>query len=650
MKRCLCLIAFAFAAALMAPGVACAADYQCSQVDLTAVVETDGSVTVTDQRIFEFHGEEGAGEVLKWLYAGFPEDSSIKVKRVRLATVDGEGNVVGEWKKLKSTTFQIPWRGGGRPEADGWAFDRFQDTLYAFVRDLPERAVVEVTYKVSHAVVAFDDAADFQWLYAPLDYAVDLHDVTAKVILPVAADSTVVPNDNVRAWGHGPADGTVEISTDGSVVFFDGLVRSSTYAEGRVMFPVEWLTNLSDEDRLANQGSLQYQWTTQYEEGWVDRAAHQAMRRDGLSMGLLGLCAVALVAALLVYARWGRERPPRFTDDYWCAVPDEALSPAVMGRLWRWDHESPDDAVAMVLDLVRRGVVGVRCIEGRPVSLELPPQDRCAAGAGDGATEEKAAGGEEAAAKGEAAQSGAPSRGEEAGDVQFLHDLAEGADRLTLAGLAEFARERPQAFLRVVYGWQGELSSWVARYGFFDQGSRRAQRALLVVAAVVALAGLSAFLWADSWAALLALATAAAIGVLANYTMRRSQEGNEIVAHAKALRNWMRDGGWDYAGSDLTDAERAELVPYGYLFGMLRFLKPAEDASGTGAASGAPEGGSGGGDAAADGFPSHSADDAVCRGGAESCGSAAALVALAPKLSLALDDALRVAHHRAEIS
>lgn len=613
MKRCLCLIAFAFAAVLMAPHVAFGADYQCSQVDLTAVVETDGSVTVTDQRIFEFPGEEGAGEVLKWLYAGFPEESSLKVKRVRLAKVDDAGNVVGEWEKLKSTTFQIPWRGGGRPEADGWAFDRFQDTLYAFVRDLPEKAVVEVTYKVSHAVVAFDDAADFQWLYAPLDYAVDLHDVTAKVILPVAADSTVVPNDNVRAWGHGPADGTVEIGTDGSVVFSDALVPSSTYAEGRVMFPVEWLTNLSDEDRRANQGSLQYQWTTQYEEGWVDRAAHQAMRRDGLSMGLLGLCALALMAALLAYARWGRERPPRFTGDYWCEVPDEALSPAVMGRLWRWDHEGPDDAVAMVLELVRRGVVGVRCIDGRPVSLELPPEGRSAADAGEGA--ERAAAGEAVGAEAVGEGAGAS---EDAADVRFLRDLAEGADRLTLAGLAEFARERPQAFLRVVYGWQGALSARVARYGFFDQGSHRAQRVLLVLAAVVALTGLSAFLWADGRAALLTLATAAAIGVLANYTMRRSQEGNEIVAHAKALRNWMRDGGWDYAGSDLTDAERAELVPYGYLFGMLRFLKPAEDAA--------------------------DAD------GAKSCGSAEALVALAPKLSLALDDALRVAHHRAEIS
>lgn len=634
MKRLLALIGIVLAAVIAAPGVAYGADYQCSQVDLTAVVETDGSVTVTDQRIFEFPEGGEASETLKWLYAGFPEESSIKVKRVRLAEVDESGSVVGDWLKLKSTTFQIPWRGGGRPEADGWAFDRFQDTLYAFVRDLPERAVVEVTYKVNRGVEAFDDAADFQWLYAPLDYAVDLHDVTARVILPVAADAAVVPNDNVRAWGHGPADGTVEIGADGSVVFSDPLILSSGYAEARVMFPVGWLTNLSDEDRLKNQGSLQYQWTTQYEEGWVDRAAHGQITRNGLSMGLMALCAVALVAALLVYARWGRERLPQFVDDYWCEVPDAELSPAVMGRLWRWNHESPDDAVAMVLDLARRGAVGVRYADGRPVALVLPVQ------ASTGTCEEDARA-DALERNGTVAGADVRKTGEEAADRQFLRDLAEGGESLSLTGLSEFAHKRPQAFLRVIYGWQQALSERVATFGFFDQGSRRAQRAMLVVAAVLGLLGLSAVFWADWRAAVLTLLTAAGVGVLANYTMRRSEAGNEIVAHGKALRNWIRDGGWDYE-NDLTDGERAELVPYAYLFGVLRFLKLSQGSEGIADDGVAPKAvGSG---MAADAFPPSD------RAGVRWTHTAESLAALAPKLSLALDDALRVAHHRAEIS
>lgn len=42
----------------VAPIAAWAADYRCTEVDLVAQVQTDGSVSVVDQRIFEFDGAE----------------------------------------------------------------------------------------------------------------------------------------------------------------------------------------------------------------------------------------------------------------------------------------------------------------------------------------------------------------------------------------------------------------------------------------------------------------------------------------------------------------------------------------------------------------------------------------------------------------
>lgn len=81
-----------------------------------------------------------------------------------------------------------PGAGGGGPEHDAWAYDKFQHTLYAFVDAMPERVMFEVVYRVEDAIEAFDDAADFQWLYVPQDYDVALADVRAEVVLPVAAD------------------------------------------------------------------------------------------------------------------------------------------------------------------------------------------------------------------------------------------------------------------------------------------------------------------------------------------------------------------------------------------------------------------------------------------------------------------------------
>ncbi len=76
-----------------------------------------------------------------------------------------------------------------------------------------------------------------------------------QVVLPVAADDSVKVMENVYAWGHGPADGEVDIRSDGTVIFTDPAVEPTMYAKARVMFPVEWLTNLSEEARLANQGT-----------------------------------------------------------------------------------------------------------------------------------------------------------------------------------------------------------------------------------------------------------------------------------------------------------------------------------------------------------------------------------------------------------
>ena len=287
------------------PGKALAADYRCSEVDLLASVETDGSVHMTDQRIFDLTEGESAPERLKWLYDGFIEGAEVTIERVRMAPVDGDGALAGEWTELPETTFLLPWRGGGGPEHDAWAYDKFQHTLYAFVDAMPERVMFEVVYRVEDAIEAFDDAADFQWLYVPQDYDVALADVRAEVVLPVAADDSVKVMENVYAWGHGPADGEVDIRSDGTVIFTDPAVEPTMYAKARVMFPVEWLTNLSEEARLANQGTLQYYWTSRYEETWVDTDTSQEVIRLGLALGLLGLSAALLLAALIVWWRWG---------------------------------------------------------------------------------------------------------------------------------------------------------------------------------------------------------------------------------------------------------------------------------------------------------------------------------------------------------
>ena len=569
--------------------VAFAADYACSQVDLTAQVETDGTVAITDQRIFDLAERSTGRETLKWLYDGFIDGASITIERVRMAAADDAGALTEEWTDLPEVTFNLPWRSGGGPSQDAWAYDKYQHTLYAFVSSLPSRVVIEVTYRVDGAIEAFDDAADFQWLYAPQDYAVALSNVRAEVILPVPADDAVRPMDNVYGWGHGPADGSVDIRPDGTVLFTDPEVQPTMYANARVMFPVQWLSNLPRAAQLANQGTLQYYWTSRYEADWVDTDTSRKVIRLGLIAGLLGLSAALLLGALIVWLRWGRDRAPSFRGDYWMDEPDEDLAPAVLGRLWRWNHESPDDVVATVLDMVRRGCIAVE--DGRLVLEEGPAA---------GEAEAPAASVPEAATSDDRAVL-------DRATLRLLRVLAPGGCALTARQLGDLAREHPRDFLTAVLAWQRTLTNVVEPYGFFDRGSRRAQHIVLGCAAFLALCSVASIIWLDWQAGVLGLLAAGAMGVIGNYTMRRSPEGNDIAARAKALRNWMRDGGWVVEGDRLTSDEQAALVPYAYLFGVLAALGPCD-------------------------------------------GEAGRLASLAPPLSQAFDEALRAAHKRADVS
>lgn len=622
----LALLGAVLASIALAAPQAWAADYRCSQMDTTAQVETDGSLTVTDQRTFEFMAEDEAEDVaedepegvadiprqtLKWLYDGFDEDAEITVKRVRMAAVDAEGNVSGEWRKLKPVTFLLPWRDGGGPEKDAWSYDKYRSTLYAFIDSAADRVVFEVTYVVHHAIVAYDDAADFSWEYAPRDYPVALHNITAEVVLPVPAGESVTPGDNVRAWGHGPADGTVDIGKDGSVTFFDPEVASDVYAMGRVMFPVQWLVNLPEADRLANQGTLQYEPTTRYEEGWVDSEAYQRLMRMGLSGGLLALCALALAAGVLAYVRWGRQKAPRFTDNYTNCVPAPAMAPAIMGRLWRWNHISSDDVVATVVDMVRRGAVGVRpslddvCADGEDATLVFEPWSPDDAALAE-ANRERPLAQEVGVSVETAFEEGINDAGEMHGGRTALDEptrrlltlVSQGAPSVSVEQLSSFAHYNPGALLRAMDAWQQALTAQVEPLEFFDRRSRRVQRLMLVVVVVLVVLAVAAWFVLGWLPAVLTLASAAALGVLANYTARRSPEGNEITAHAKALRNWIRDGGaregcgtvrppaedgledretpraGEEAMRETLTAEEDLLVPYALLFGVLPSMPP----------------------------------------------------------------------------
>ena len=153
------------AAALLAaaPGEAFAKSYDMTKVDITAQAETDGSLHAVEQRTFDFNGDFTA---VWWTFEGLPSNAELKVNSVRMARVDGDGNVVGEWETLPGVPFVLDWRDAGGPGTDAYSVDAPKNTVYAFFDVSDEKAVIELDYTVVNGVQAYKDVAEVNWKYA----------------------------------------------------------------------------------------------------------------------------------------------------------------------------------------------------------------------------------------------------------------------------------------------------------------------------------------------------------------------------------------------------------------------------------------------------------------------------------------------------
>lgn len=579
-------LAFAFAAALTAalafaaPCAAFAKSYECPQVNLTAQAQTDGALHVVEQRTFDF---DGSFTAVWWTFRNLPSNAEVAVNSVRMATLDEAGNVAGDWTQLDPVSFQVSWRDEGGPAASAWSFDKVQNTVYAFFDASDARMVFELDYTVENGVQAYDDVAEVYWKYVAEDWEVDSANVTATIELPVPSGTSVTPGENVRAWGHGPADGTVSVNEDGTVTYRVSQVLSGQYAEARVVFPVSWLANLDGEARLAHMGTTRLDTVMKEEKTWSDQANNQRMIELELSIGIIIACVAALAVAVALFMRFGREHKPDFTGKYWRDVPHEGMQPAVVGRLWRWNRESADDLTATLLLLASKDAVRITAgtYPNRKGKLIA---DYCIT------RTEKAA---------------CVSDPLEAAALRFLFDeVGKGEAAVWLGAVRAFGTVKPQAYVEAMKEWQAVLSEETQKWDFFEPTSYKLRTAFFVTAAVFAIGGLlGAALTREVLVLAPTLPVAAAIGVLGNYMPRRTELGNNVVARAKALRNWLRDGGLAAANATggaaagggasgaqadggaagaqasgaaaqaqadaaTSDARAGELMAYAYLFGV----------------------------------------------------------------------------------
>lgn len=562
-----------------------AAEAACEQVEISAQVETDASLHVVEQRILAF---DGLPQVLRWDFAkaleDAPDQAELSVVGVRVAALDAQGVSGQGWLSLPEAAFVLAWREAAPSGKVAYSFDSPKDAVHVFLDGdvlgglglAGETLVVELEYVVEDGVSAYEDVAELNWTFVSGSWGLDSRNVEVGVALPVPAGASAQPGANVFAWGHGPEAGSLSLKADGSVVYADDEVRAGCYLEARVLFPVGWLSNAEASVLNAHQGELLLESAQAEEEMWNDADSGWLQGRlRTLELAALA-CAGALAAGLALYLAFCRERRSGFAGAP-CGIgggassvsssasscgplsaescegaspapssdplPEE-MPPAVLGRLLRWNRESWDDFAASVLSLERAGVLRIGCgsytgPEGEVVEDFHLTVRADAARACENPLERATL------------------------NLLFSH-VASGAPSLWTGTVRAWANENPRCWLLFSAEWQRVLSCEVEKLDLFDRRSKRVQKILGVLSALVLACGLAAVAFAAPPVLLVfTLPTSFALLVLANYAPRRTERGSVLAARCEAaggLRRLFADGSRSREHAGVADVISATLA------------------------------------------------------------------------------------------
>lgn len=420
-------LALACGSLLFAPAAARAKDYSISDVEIQAQIQPDGTLMVREWRTFEFSGD------FSFVYWELDEAGSEGFEVVGASGPEGALAPTDDPAARPPGTYAVTDQ-GSTTRID--VFFRLSDTSARFVID----------YRALGAARRWDDTGELYWKLVGPGWGVPTAHMRATVTPPPG-----VTREDVRAWAHGPLWGNVTIGQDGVVRLEVDDLPASTFVEVRELFPRSAIPSaprnegprvaevLAEEGRLADEANAE---------------RDRARRRRAIAIGagaVLPLAGLGLVAFLFV--KYGREYRTQFRGPYFRELPDPDLAPALVGTLMRWGKVKNEDAIATLLDLANRGVIGITRAEQQKDGLFGPKTKHTYA-----LTLERPE------AEG--------LRPFEKKLVDFLFDDMVGRDTFTMEELREVAEKKKVSFHAGYQAWMSAVASAASGLGFVErQGS-----------------------------------------------------------------------------------------------------------------------------------------------------------------------------------
>ncbi len=523
--RWLSAMLVAMLAIALMPCLALADDYSIDQVSIEATVSQDGSVSVGEARTFDFDGS------FHGVYWEIPT-GTYKGRDIE-TTIDSVGELI-------DGTF-VPFTEGYSGEehtyelSDHGSYIRVK--LYS--AHSYEDATFVIGYTDTNLASRYEDVAELYWKFVSDGWDVESNNVTCVVHLPVPEGRTIVPEEDVRAWGHGPLDASVTFEGNDVVYHVPG-VGTSEFAEARITFPESWLSGAPQLSGRSLPGILEE------EQRWADEANARRERARmltyGGSAGLLVATIASILGSLMSLVRYRRTHRAQFDDKYFRDVPS-GDHPAVLGALYRGGSPSDEDFTATLMRLTDLGAVKLELVTLRSKGLLGREKTRkdyrltCLPKAAD--------------------MKLSPI------DRKALHTLFldigrraphhdgddESAEIVYFGDIEKVGKRHPESFDAAYRGWEAVVEGEVSKRHFFKDDTRTGRGVAIVCLTGVSLLFIATvffMLVTEFWAAGIALILLQVASLLVSiFAIAKcepvSREAIELKAKLAALRNWLKD-------------------------------------------------------------------------------------------------------------
>ncbi len=304
--------------------VALGKSYTFSRVTIVAEVLPDGAMRIAEQRTYDLRGS------FSWASYTLKLRGSSGIASVMVS------DDAGRYRQSRSR--------GLRTYELVTSADEMHLRWYYQAADQQKTFLIE--YVLKDVVTRYSDVAELYWKFIGTGWDVQSDEVQVTVLLPGAL------RQDIKAWGHGPLHGRVEIE-DGRVVLRVRGLPARTMVEGRILFPARLVPRRPVLNEVRLPGVTAEETRVAAEANRL-RLLHRA---NLASIPFLPL--LALTMYLWVYLGHGREHQPHFEGDY-IREPPRRYPPAVLGTLWRFGTPGTQDFAATVLDLARRGYIAIQ--------------------------------------------------------------------------------------------------------------------------------------------------------------------------------------------------------------------------------------------------------------------------------------------------